>query len=109
MDFTPLGWYYVNLNSRAPAWSGVNEFYNFATENTSLRGVRAKEVDINQIEEGDVVQLGDGTRFYHSLFVTNIADNTFDGIFITAHDFDSKNRRLSTYVFETARFLHILN
>ena len=31
MDFTPdFGWYYINENDRAPAWSSVRYFYDFS-------------------------------------------------------------------------------
>ena len=34
MNFTPdLGWFYENLNNRAPAWTGVEFFYNFLIGN----------------------------------------------------------------------------
>lgn len=32
MNFTPdLGWYYIDANRKAPAWTGVPYFYNFIT------------------------------------------------------------------------------
>lgn len=34
MNDTPdYGWYYYNVNDRAPAWTGVGYFYRFLTEN----------------------------------------------------------------------------
>lgn len=108
MNFNRLGWYYVSLNSRAPAWSGVREFYSFAVSNKA-KGVRAKEVGVEQVRVGDVVQISNGVRFHHSMIITKIVDYSYDGIFITTHDMDSKNRRLSTYNFKAIRFLHILN
>ena len=30
MDFKENGWFYSTLNSRSPAWSGVNEFCSFS-------------------------------------------------------------------------------
>ena len=36
MRYYKYGWYYSSLNNRAPAWTGVNEFWNFAVNN---RGV----------------------------------------------------------------------
>ena len=33
MNFTPVfGWYFNSLSDRAPAWSGVEEFYRFLTK-----------------------------------------------------------------------------
>ena len=35
MNYTPVyGWYYISLNERAPAWTGVNQLYRFLTTNT---------------------------------------------------------------------------
>lgn len=34
MNFTPtFGWYYIDINNRAPAWTGVEYLYNFLTDN----------------------------------------------------------------------------
>ena len=34
MNFTPTyGWYYRDINDRAPAWTGVAYLYQFLTEN----------------------------------------------------------------------------
>lgn len=34
MNYTPtFGWYYKDLNNRAPAWTGVEYLYNFMTTN----------------------------------------------------------------------------
>ena len=32
MNYTrDLGWYYIDANNKAPAWTGVEYFYNFMT------------------------------------------------------------------------------
>ncbi|MGN1098482.1 MAG: amidase domain-containing protein, partial [Clostridia bacterium] len=34
MNYTPtFGWYYISPDDRAPAWTGVEFFYNFFTSN----------------------------------------------------------------------------
>ena len=34
MNYTPTyGWYYISVNNRAPAWTGVDELYRFLTTN----------------------------------------------------------------------------
>lgn len=51
MNYTPtFGWYYRSLNDRAPAWTGVNEFYRFLTTNTGI-GPKAREVGIDEIQQ----------------------------------------------------------
>ena len=35
MNYTPIfGWYYISSGNRAPAWTGVDEFYKFITQNS---------------------------------------------------------------------------
>lgn len=99
-----FGWYYHTLSDRAPAWTGVDFLCNFLTENTGP-GPFASLAAPDALEPGDVIQLGraDGT-FYHTLAVTS---HTGRDYLVCAHSFDVKNRRLSAYHYEAARFLHI--
>ena len=48
MDYSVYGWYYNSLNSRAPSWTGVNEFWNYAINNTGNLGVKLKECDLSR-------------------------------------------------------------
>ena len=77
-----FGWYYVSLNERAPAWTGVNELYEFLcgvgdfAPTTERRGPYATEVTRERIEIGDVVQLADRRgAFYHSLLVSGFSSD----------------------------------
>lgn len=105
MNYTPTyGWYYRTPTDRAPAWTGVEFFYNFFVSNEGL-GPYATETDTSGVELGDVIQLADETGdYYHTLIITG-----FDGedILVSAHSNDSLDRSLSTYMYNTARFLHI--
>ena len=104
MNFTPdFGWYFLGPDDRAPAWTGVEFFYNFMTENVG-EGPFGKEVPETEVEVGDVVQLGNAERFYHTLIVSAIRRGM---IYICAHSDDAYNRALSTYTYERARFIHI--
>lgn len=109
MNYTPIyGWYYINPNRRAAAWSGVEYLYNFLTSNNKL-GVFAKESGVSDMQLGDIIQLGDITGdFYHSLVVTKIdGPPDIDTIYISTHTMDSHNRPLNTYIYDKIRFLHI--
>ena len=100
-----LGWYYNNLNSRAPSWTGVKFLYDFLTQNKSF-GPFAKEVDREEIQIGDVIFLVNfNNEFYHSLFVSGIDKNK---ILCSAHTFDAFNRPLNSYFYNNAKFIHIL-
>lgn len=103
-DTKTFGWYYYALSSRSPSWTGVQYFYDFITTNRGA-GPFAAVVGRDTLEIGDVVQLGrsDGT-FYHTLLVTG---RTARELFVSAHSYDAKNRALSSYQYDAARFLHI--
>jgi len=98
------GWYYSSLTDRAPAWTGVEFFYEFITKNEGL-GPFAIMVNKNQIRPADVIQLGDQNgNFYHAAIVTGIFE---DEILVAAHTFDTLDRPLSTYNFNRVRYLSI--
>ena len=105
MNYTPdIGWYYNSASDRAAAWSGVAYLYRFLTGNRSV-GPFAELSSADMMQLGDIVQLGhDNGTWYHSLLVTGF-DN---GIFVSTHTFDAHLRPLSTYVFDQARYLHII-
>ena len=112
MNFTPdLGWYYINGNQKAPAWTGVEYLYNFLTRGGMSVGPFAEDVSLQQIQPGDLVQLSfDGRRFTHTPVVVSAPANPMstDDVLIAAHSYDSDNRPLSTYEFKTIRYLHIV-
>ena len=83
---------------------------DFAAENggTGPYGYEVPRRGMNgapAVVPGDVVQLADEAGdFYHTLFITGVEGNE---IFVAAHSDDALDRRLSTYRYATARFLHI--
>lgn len=104
MNYKPtFGWYYISSNDRAPAWSGVNFLYNFLTTNKSV-GPYGVQVGINEVEIGDVIQLGNDNGFYHSLFVVSVTSND---IFIATHTADAFMRSLRSYFYSRIRCIHI--
>ena len=92
MNFNPNGWYYVNLNNRSPSWTGVNEFWNFGVQNTQ-KGVKFRPCTLEEVEIADIIQLYNGTRYYHTLLVTEV-DN---GVKVTAHTYNNYNAPLDRY------------
>lgn len=104
MNYTPvMGWYYRSSYDRTPSWSGVEYLYNFLINNKSV-GPYARAVSENEVMPGDVVQLGTSSgNFYHSPIITS----TNPVILVAAHTFDAIDRPLSSYLYDTARFLHI--
>jgi hypothetical protein len=112
MNFTPdFGWYYINENNRAPAWSSVEFFYDFITGNSSFSvnnggiGPYGLEVDAAGVFEGDVVQLADETGdFYHTLLITGFSEGQ---TLVSAHTNDALDKPLSSYNFTSLRYIHI--
>lgn len=97
-----FGWYYTDLNNRAPAWTGVDPLHRFLTTNRGT-GPFATEVRPDALEPGDLIQLDFGSGFAHTLLVVSVQD----GICVAAHTDDSDNRPLDSYFYVTARHLHI--
>ncbi len=109
MNYTKdTGWYYNSINDRSPAWSGVEYLYKFLINNKGI-GPRGKDVEIDKLEIGDLIQLSfDGEIFSHTLIIVNIDEpKTLDNIYIASHTYDSYNRRVSSYNFQNIRFIHI--
>ncbi len=106
MNFTPtFGWFYLSANDRTPSWTGVEYLYNFLVNNEGV-GPFAKEVPLNELEVGDIVQLGRATGdFYHSPVVVGFSRGQ---ILVAAHSYDNFNKPLNSYNFEKARGIHIL-
>ena len=66
MNYTPtFGWYYISPTDRAPAWTGVEFFYNFMTSNEEI-GPYATEVREGDLLPGDVIQFRDGVLYLNN-------------------------------------------
>lgn len=112
-DTRDFGWYYFSPDNRAPAWSGVEFFYDFLTGAPAYRQENGGEGPYAQpilftdgVRTGDVIQLADENGdYYHTLIITG-----FDGQIplVCAHNNDAYMRPLSTYRFAEARFLRPL-
>ncbi len=109
MNYTPeTGWYYISVDNRSPSWTGVDFLYEFLINN-STRGPFAAEVDISSVRAGDVIQLYNGERYYHSLFVVETEEEPDeDNVLVNAHTLNASRRKLSSYNFANYRVLHIL-
>ncbi len=110
MNFTPtFGWYYIDANQKAPAWTGVEYFWNFFTRKTFSVGPVGDPSSLEAIRPGDIVQLSfKGGSFQHSPVVVSVGtEPTLENVLVAAHSYDADNRPLSTYEFRDIRFLHI--
>ncbi len=105
-----LGWYYLSPTNRAPAFTGVEQFYSFLISNEkgvgNSAGPFAKEIDLADISTGDFIQLKRAdNRFHHTLIVTEIKQGV---PLVSAHTFDALNKPLFSYSFDDLRCIRIL-
>ena len=110
MNFTPtFGWYYIDANQKAPAWTGVPYLYNFLTRRTFSLGPVAEPCELTDLRPGDLIQLSfKGEEFQHSPVVVAVGPEPApDNILLAAHSYDADNRPLSTYEYRKLRCLHI--
>ena len=114
MNYTDtFGWYFRSIEDRAPAWTGVEAFFNFFTGSGDFLPVTERVgpfgylTEREYVTEGDVVQLqNDKGVFYHTLIITGIDG---DEILVSAHTNDALDRPLSTYTAaKGARFIRML-
>lgn len=111
MNYTPdFGWYYIDANQKAPAWTGVQYLYQFLTREQQSVGPAAVEAALEDMEPGDLVQLSfDGQRFSHTpVVVATDHPKRLSDVLVAAHSYDRDYWPLSRYEFTGIRFLHII-
>ncbi len=106
MNYTKtFGWYYISLDERAPAWTGVNYFYNFIVGNAGL-GPFGRSATADEAEIGDVIQLGrEEDGYYHTLIIVGFEEND---VLVAAQTDNAFARPLSTYTYDYSRYIKIL-
>ena len=105
MNYTPdVGWYYNSPDDRAAAWTSVEYLYKFIVNNKGV-GPFGKIIPLNEVQKGDVIQLGNSEKFYHSLLVVDIKNGT---PYIAAHMNNAYGIPLSLYDYERERCIHII-
>lgn len=104
------GWYYRDVNDRAPSWTSVEYLYKFLLYNENS-GPICQEVSIKDIMIGDVIQLSfeHDEIFNHSLIVTKVVEpKNPKNIFISTHSIDRFDYALDNYNYKNVRYIHIL-
>ena len=110
MNFTPTyGWYYIDANQKAPAWTGVEYLWNFLTRRTISIGPIGEACALKDLRPGDLIQLQlKESGFQHSPVVVSVTQPvTPETILVAAHSYDADNRPLATYNYKSLRSLHI--
>lgn len=101
-NYTPdYGWYYISPESRAPAFTSVEYFYDFMTGAPEFSRVNGGTgpfgfpIPLERVRAGDVIQLADEAGdFYHTLIVSAVENGE---IYVCAHSDDALDRPLSSY------------
>lgn len=106
MNYTKtFGWYYISMDERAPAWTGVEYFYSFITKNEGV-GPFGRDASPDEMEVGDVIQLAKNEGgYYHTLIIIGFEG---DDPLIAAQTDDALGRPLSTYEYDYSRYIKIL-
>lgn len=112
MNYTPIfGWYYIDANNKAPAWTGVEYLHNFLIRSEISPGpICTVTQDLTVAEPGDVIQLiFEGNVFQHSpVVIATDGSGLPSGIQVAAHSYDADCRPLDSYTYQQYRVLHIL-
>lgn len=111
MNFTPTyGWYYIDANQKAPAWTGVEYLWNFLTRTEISLGPVGRNATLEELRPGDIIQLSfKGERFQHSPVVVSVGFPVSpETVLVAAHSYDADNRPLSTYEYQKIRHIHML-
>ena len=109
MNPTPtFGWYYYNLNNRAPAWTAVEYLNRFLINNSGV-GPVAVDTNPSQVKPGDIAQISfDGIVFSHSTVIVDVGEySSLSDILVASHSIDSDYRPIDSYPYMSLRFLHI--
>ncbi len=105
MNYTrDVGWYFISVNDRAAAWSGVEFLHRFLTGNKKA-GPYGTQRAISEAVPGDIIQLSyDGVRFGHSVIIVAASPKI-----LCAHhsSINADNRPFSTYLYQSARLIHV--
>ena len=110
MNDTPdFGWYYIDADNKAPAWTGVPYLFNFLTREEDSPGPKGDQCDLQDLRPGDVVQLSfHGEGYQHTPIVVSTGwRKTPQDILVAAHSYDADDRPLSSYEYQLIRYVHI--
>jgi len=111
MNYTPtFGWYYLNANDKAPAWTGVPFFFNFITREEESPGPFGQEASMRELRPGDFIQLRFAKDQYgHTPIIVAVGDPPEpNNILLAAHSVDADYRPLDSYDYQEIRLIHIL-
>lgn len=98
------GWTYVSINRRDPSWTGVVNFYNYASS-PYKKMVAISKCNLQFAEPGDVVHVGYNGSYKHATVVSS-NDNGF--ILLNSNTTNHKDYPLFFYAYPNKRLIKIL-
>lgn len=105
----------VNLDEvdwgRNPAWTGVEEFYTYASENDGYGLVALVDENVYSGSIGDVLQYGQNGDWLHSVIITDVitdSDGKMADYLINSNTTDRINYPASAYGYSELRLIKIL-
>lgn len=110
-------WYgnYINERNvpmgRAPAWTGVNEFYNYSLINTGFGLVSTLNENFFNGEIGDIIIFGTDLRWKHAVIITDVVRDEKGRVIdylINSNTTDRINYPVSAYSYSKIQLIKIL-
>ncbi|WKY43461.1 amidase domain-containing protein [Eubacteriaceae bacterium ES2] len=110
-------WYGENVDAyeeeygRSPSFTGVNEFYSYASDNSGFGMVAIVDDNLYSGQAGDILQYGYDDNWMHSVIVTDVVENS-DGstvdYLINSNTTDRINYPASAYGYAQMRIIKIV-
>ncbi|WKY46844.1 amidase domain-containing protein [Eubacteriaceae bacterium ES3] len=110
-------WYGENVDAyqedygRSPSFTGVNEFYSYASYNSGYGLVAVVDDNLFSGQEGDILQYGYEDNWMHSVIVTNVVEDDSGDIvdyLINSNTTDRINYPASAYGYPQMRIIKIV-
>lgn len=122
MDYSGLmgtqwKWYGDEVNGyevpegRSPAWTGVNEFYAYACENTDYGLAAVVDDNVYSGGPGDVLQYGNNGDWRHSVIIAEVIKDEYENVLdylIYSNTTDRINYPASAYGYSQQRLIKIV-
>ena len=96
---------------RSTSWTGVNQFYTYASANSGSGMVAIVDYNYFGAEPGDIIQLGSIGSWAHTVVVTDVirdANGNVIDLLISSNTIDRVNYPASAYGYSGRRVIKIL-
>jgi hypothetical protein len=94
---------------RSYSWTGVNQFYQYASTNEGYGMCAKVDVNIYLAEPGDIIQVGSDGAWKHTVIVVDVIKNEgkIVDILINSNSIDRENYPVSAYNYANKRLIKI--